>query len=183
MGNRKREDRVQNVDIKRLNHMGLGLKAIADHLGCHPATITLRLKAMNIDPTDTRRSFMEQVFNGLDRDQQDWLSHNLYNAGINVKEFVLTLVREAYEARAQETIAAVPAPMPKLEGGSEDEELTEDIELEEPVATPDELTLGEYEVGGASQKPSPTDLLEPERLVEVSEEPPPVVTLKPRIFG
>lgn len=113
MANVKKINRVQDTDIKRLNHVGLGLKAIADHLGCHAATITLRLKAMGMDPTDTRRSFMEQVFLSLTPDQQDWLSHNLYNAGIGIKEFITTLITEAY-ANTPVVAAAVPAPMPEM---------------------------------------------------------------------
>jgi hypothetical protein len=116
MANVKKANRVQDTDIKRLNHMGLGLKAIADLLGCHAATITLRLTAMGISPTDTRRSFMEQVFKSLSPEEQDWLSHNLFTAGIGVKEFVTSLIREAYTANGAATIQAVPVAMPVMEG-------------------------------------------------------------------
>lgn len=114
MANVKKADRVQDTDIKRLNHVGLGLKAIAEHLGCHAATVTLRLKAMGIGPTDTRRSFMEQVFFSLTSDQQDWLSHNLFNAGISVKEFVSQLIQEAYQQNPG-TVPAAPVELPELE--------------------------------------------------------------------
>ena len=117
MANVKKANRVQDADIRRLNHVGLGLKAIADHLGCHAATITMRLKAMGIDPIDTRRSFMERVFQGLTPAEQDWLSHNLYNAGIGVKEFVTTLIREAYMSTPAVTTAAPPAMPAMLSGG------------------------------------------------------------------
>ncbi len=116
MANTRKEDRVQDSDIKRFNHTGLSLKCIADMLGCHPATITLRLNAMGISPTDTRRSFMEQVWNSLDEEQQDWLSHNLYNTGIGVKEFVTALIKREYESNPG-TVTATPAEMPELEGG------------------------------------------------------------------
>jgi hypothetical protein len=122
MANIKKINRVQDTDIKRLNHVGLGLKAIADQLGCHAATITLRLKAMGLSPTDTRRSFMEQVFLGLSRDEQDWLSHNLFNAGIGIKEFVITLIKEAYK-QTPVVEAAVPAPMPEMLSVAPDDEL------------------------------------------------------------
>ena len=118
MANVKKANRVQDTDIKRLNHVGLGLKAIADLLGCHAATITLRLKAMGIDATDTRRSFMEQVFLNLTPAEQDWLSHNLFNAGIGIKEFVTTLIREAYTNTPAVATAAPPA-MPTMLSGSD----------------------------------------------------------------
>ena len=56
--NRKATD----ADIIRLNSVGLSLSTIAGLFGCHPATISLRLKALNVAPADTRRSFMEDVF-------------------------------------------------------------------------------------------------------------------------
>ena len=114
MANVKKANRVQDTDIKRLNHVGLGLKAIADLLGCHAATITLRLKAMGIEPTDTRRSFMEAVFTSLSPAEQDWLSHNLFNSGIGIKEFVATLIREAH-ANAPVVAVAAPVAMPAMQ--------------------------------------------------------------------
>lgn len=117
MANVKKANRVQDTDIKRLNHVGLGLKAIADLLGCHAATVTLRLKAMGVDPTDTRRSFMEQVFLSLTPDEQEWLSHNLYNSGTSIKEFTTRLIKEAY-AQAPVVAAPTPPPMPEMTVGS-----------------------------------------------------------------
>lgn len=116
MANVRKADRVQDSDIRRLNHVGLGLKSIAEILGCHPATITLRLDALGVSPTDTRRSFMEGVYKSLDPDIQEWLTHNLYNSGLGVKEFVATLIRREYEANPGTTQAA-PTPVPELEGG------------------------------------------------------------------
>lgn len=116
MGNVKTSDRVQDTDIKRLNHVGVGLKSIADILGCHAATVTVRLKAMGIKATDTRRSFMEQVFLGLPLEVQEWLSHNLYNEGIPIKTFVTKLILEAYNATPAVQEPA-PAPMPVMDGG------------------------------------------------------------------
>ena len=118
MANVKKANRVQDTDIKRLNHVGLGLKAIADLLGCHAATVTLRLKAMGVDPTDTRRSFMEQVFLSLTPDEQEWLSHNLYNSGTSIKEFTTRLIKEAY-AQNPALAAPMPAPLPEMQGSEE----------------------------------------------------------------
>lgn len=113
MANVKKVNRVQDTDIKRLNHVGLGLKAIAQILGCHPATITLRLEAMGVKPTDTRRSFMERVFMALPNDVQDWLSNDLYNNGIGIQEFVTKLIVDRYEG-CDRVVSAAPAPMPEL---------------------------------------------------------------------
>lgn len=158
MANVRKEDRVQDADIKRLNHVGLGLKAIAEILGCHPATITLRLAAMGISPTDTRRSFMEQVWNSLDSEQQDWLSHNLYNTGVGIKEFVTALIRREYVENPG-TVEATPAPMPELEGGT-------------PKADLDEQTAGGLAYG-PNDKLDPDQQMEPEHLEEVPETLPP----------
>ncbi len=178
MGNVKKDMRVQDVDIRRLNHMGLGLRAIADMLGCHAATITLRLKAMGIDPTDTRRSFMEEVFKSLPENQRDWLSHNLFNKGISVKTFISQLIGEAYELSDKETsISATPVPMPEMQGGGADVPLESPVSLHPPTS---DLTAGEYEVGGVSEKPTPDQMVEPERLEEQPVEPPKTVPSKPK---
>lgn len=152
MANVKKVNRVQDADIRRLNHVGLGLKAIADNLGCHAATITLRLKAMGISPTDTRRSFMEQVFQSLSAAEQDWLSHNLYNAGIGVKEFVTTLIREAYMATPAVTTAAPPA-MPAMLSGADQAQAVAAAEVQ---VTPEHVedTLETPVAEGAAQLPA-----------------------------
>lgn len=114
MANVRKADRVEDTDIKRLNHSGLGLKAIADILGCHPATITLRLDAMGVKPTDTRRSFMEQVYKELSPEQQTWLSHNLYEANIPIRDFIVRLIQEAFDSSGA-AAAPVPVAMPEMD--------------------------------------------------------------------
>jgi hypothetical protein len=89
--NRKAND----ADIIRLNSVGLSLATIARVLGCHPTTITQRLKSLGIPPADTRRSFMEDVFLTLSTDQQEWLANQL-NSELSVKEFVRALLVQAY---------------------------------------------------------------------------------------
>lgn len=155
MANVKKAHRVQDIDIKRLNHVGLGLKAIAEHLGCHAATVTLRLKAMNIEPTDTRRSFMEQVFFSLTPDQQDWLSHNLFNAGIGVKEFVSTLITEAYQNNPGTVPAAASTELPEMDGG--------------------------HSPPNFSEEPSPDEQLEPEYVSAEPETAPATLPPKPKL--
>lgn len=178
MGNVRKDLRVQDVDVKRLNHMGLGLRAIAEELGCHPATITTKLAAMGLEPTDTRRSFMEQVFNSLEQDQKDWLSHNLFNTGIGVREFITGLIREAWETHGKQTVmAAVPTATPEMDGAPVGEP--------EPIHPhADELVTGEFEVGGISEKPSPDQTVPPEVLQDAPEERPKTLPEKPKLnFG
>jgi hypothetical protein len=210
MANVKKKDRVQDADIRRLNHLGFGLKAIAEHLGCHPATIKQRLQAMNTETTDTRRSFMEQVFNRLTPDQQEWLSHNLYNTGLNVKDFIVGLIQEAYDETASRISTSAPTPtptaatlaaaatitttvtvapvlMPELEGGAGAGSLSFGFDEKAEAAllhpTPDELTPGTYEIGGASEHPDPSATVEPEKLTETAEELPPDALLpKKNVF-
>jgi hypothetical protein len=161
MANVKKANRVQDTDIKRLNHVGLGLKTIADQLGCHAATITLRLKAMGIEPTDTRRSFMEAVFTSLSPAEQDWLSHNLFNSGIGIKEFVATLIKEAFN-NAPAVATAAPVAMPVMQ--------TVVAPTPVPVAEP----LKVEETPDAELKVTPEKVIEPvaETASEVPATPP-----------
>lgn len=89
--NRKGSDE----EIIRLNSVGLSLSTIAKVLDCHPTTVTLRLRSLNIKPADTRRTFMEDVFTSLSNDQQEWLADQL-GPHIPVKDFVRNLVVKEY---------------------------------------------------------------------------------------
>ena len=90
--NRKATD----ADIIMLNSVGLSLATIAQELGCHPTTITLRLRALGIPPADTRRTFMEDVFKTLSTEQQQWLINQLSSA-ISVKDFVTNLLVQEFQ--------------------------------------------------------------------------------------
>ena len=86
-------------DIIRLNSVGLSLATIAKLLGCHPTTVTLRLKSLGVEPSDTRRTFMEDVFVQLDTDQQEWLADLLETKNISIKTYVRRLLVEAHKKR------------------------------------------------------------------------------------
>lgn len=86
-------------DIVRLNSVGLSLATIARLLGCHPTTVTLRLKSLGVEPSDTRRTFMEDVFVQLDTDQQEWLADLLETKNISIKTYVRRLLVEAHKKR------------------------------------------------------------------------------------
>lgn len=85
--NRKASD----SDIVRLNSVGLSLGTIAELLRCHPTTITLRLKQLKIEPADTRRTFMEDIYNSLSTDQQEWLADQL-GPHLSVKDYIKNLL-------------------------------------------------------------------------------------------
>lgn len=89
--NRKAGD----AEIIRLNSVGLSLGTIAQVLGCHPTSVTVRLRSLNIPPADTRRTFMEDVFRQLTTPQQDWLADQL-SANHSIKDFVRDRLIEAY---------------------------------------------------------------------------------------
>lgn len=78
-----------------MNSVGISLATIASIIGCHPATISLRLKQLNIPPADTRRAFMEDIIVTLSDDQQEWLVNQL-GPHISVKDFVRNLIVEEY---------------------------------------------------------------------------------------
>lgn len=90
--NRKATDE----DIVRLNSVGLSLSTIAKVLGCHPTTVTLRLKSLGVPSADTRRTFMEDIFITLDTPQQEWLADQL-NPSTSIKDYVRGLLVDAYK--------------------------------------------------------------------------------------
>jgi hypothetical protein len=98
--NRKASDE----DIIRLNSVGLSLSTIADLLEVHPTTVTLRLKALNIEPADTRRAFMEDIYTALSPAQQKWLAAQL-GPHISIKDFVKNMLVERFVSQPGETHA------------------------------------------------------------------------------
>lgn len=89
--NRKASD----DDLIVLNSLGLSLGTIAKQLNCHHTTVTQRLKALGIDPADTRRSFMEDIVKRLPINQMEWLAEQL-GPHLSVKDFVFNLVTEEF---------------------------------------------------------------------------------------
>lgn len=89
--NRKATDH----DIIRLNSVGVSLGTIAKVLHCHPTSVSLRLKQLNIPPADTRRAFMEDIFVSLPPDQQEWLADQL-GPTVSIKDFVKQMLVEKF---------------------------------------------------------------------------------------
>lgn len=96
--NRKAEDQ----DIIDLNSVGLSLSSIAKLLDCHPTTVTLRLKALGISPSDTRRTFMEDIFVSLPPKQQKWLTKQL-GPHVSIKDYVRNLLVKEFLSQNEST--------------------------------------------------------------------------------
>lgn len=91
--NRKASDAA----IVRMNGVGLSLATIARLIGCHPTSVTLRLQKLGIDPADTRRAFMEDIFVTLDPDQREWLADKMETGSTCVKNYVRELIVDDYQ--------------------------------------------------------------------------------------
>lgn len=89
--NRKASDE----DLLTLNSLGLSLQTIAKKFGCHPSTVTQRLKDLGIPVADTRRSFMEDIFNDLTVTQREYLAGRL-GPTVSVKQYVKKLIVEDF---------------------------------------------------------------------------------------
>ena len=89
--------KMTDAQVIPLNSVGLSLATIGRILGCNPATVAQRLKALGIPPADTRRAFMEEIFLGMTPDQQAWLQAQL-GGHTPVKNFVRSLILNAYIA-------------------------------------------------------------------------------------
>lgn len=79
-----------NLMIK-LNSAGISLQGIANYFGVHKATISMKLKELDIKPIDTRRSFMEDIFNSLSLVQQQKLLDKV-GPGYSLKQYIVTLI-------------------------------------------------------------------------------------------
>lgn len=87
--------KVTDADLIKMNSVGLSLGTIAKHMDVHPTTITGRLKALNVSPADTRRTFMEDIFLGLSVNQQEWLADQL-GPHISIKDYIKNLLVKEY---------------------------------------------------------------------------------------
>ena len=87
--------KVNDSDVIALNSVGISLAGIAKRLNCHHTTVTSRLNTLSVSPADTRRSFMEDIFDGLSLRQQEWLINQL-GPSHSVKDFVKSLIIREY---------------------------------------------------------------------------------------
>ena len=90
--------RANDLDIIGLNSVGLSLARIARELNIHHTTVTHRLKSLNIPPADTRRAFMEEIFDGLSLAQKQWLIDQL-GSGHTIKDMIRSMIVKEYVNR------------------------------------------------------------------------------------
>jgi hypothetical protein len=83
--------KISDTDVIALNSVGISLAGIAKRLKCHHTTVTARLSALSIPAADTRRSFMEDIFDGLSVKQQVWLVSQL-GPSHSIKDFTKSLI-------------------------------------------------------------------------------------------
>lgn len=90
--------KVDDAYIVALNSVGISLQGIARRTDRHHTTVTARLKSLGIPPADTRRAFMEDIFDNLSLAQQEWLMAQL-GPSHSVKDFVRSLIIKEFIAR------------------------------------------------------------------------------------
>lgn len=90
-------------DLIKMNSLGFSLSSIATELDVHITTVSSRLEKLGIPPADTRRTFMEDIYQGYTPDQLEWLANQLgphlsikdYVKNVITKEFLKTRLPEA----------------------------------------------------------------------------------------
>lgn len=163
MANKRKEDRADGTEVKKLNWVGLGLGAIGQRLGCHESTVSQKLKQLGLKPSDTRRSFVEGVFNNLTPEQQDWLAEYLYANQIPVQVYVAELIQKAFEIAPKEQLPK-PPELPKMLESVEDDSdpfsiSTNGEAMDEIMKNLSITGTGATTMGEKSVTPTPTDSL------------------------
>ena len=92
---RRTKKTIPDSDLVRLNSLGFSLATIGASLGCHPTTVTLRLKDLGVTPADTRRTFMEDILLSMPPAQLEWIETKL-GPHHSIKDFVRSLITTAY---------------------------------------------------------------------------------------
>ncbi len=90
--------RVPDETLIQLNDLGLSLKRIGELTGYHHTTVKARLTELGIEPTDTRRSFMDRIYGQLTTAQREWLANEL-NPGQSISSYMRMLIVEKYNNR------------------------------------------------------------------------------------
>ncbi len=90
--------KFSDADVIALNSVGISLAGISKRLKCHHTTVTARLTALGIPTADTRRSFMEDIFDDLTPKQREWLVNQL-GPTRSIKNFVKSLIINEYANR------------------------------------------------------------------------------------
>ena len=99
---RRTKKTIPDSDLVRLNSLGFSLSTIGSSLGCHPTTVTLRLKDIGVVPADTRRTFMEDVLMKMPPAQLEWVETQL-GPHYSIKDYVRSLITNAYLRQKNDT--------------------------------------------------------------------------------
>lgn len=91
-----------DATLLALNSLGLSLSTIAKKTGFHSSTVTQRINKLGAEPADTRRAFMEDIYNGLTEDQRDWLI-GAVAPHTNIKNYMRHLLVREYLAAQKGT--------------------------------------------------------------------------------
>lgn len=103
--NRKSSDR----DILRYNRIGMSLAGISTMFGCHPTSVTLRLKSLGVAPADTRRAFMEDIYASMPEDYIEVVADILEEGDDSNKNTIKGYVRDLIVADIEARLASKPA--------------------------------------------------------------------------
>lgn len=99
----RRNRKGSDSEILRGNSIGLSLASIAAKSNCHPTSITLRLKSLNVPAADTRRAFMEDIYASMpstfQEDIADILSSDEGTNMRTIKDYVKVLLVRDLAAR------------------------------------------------------------------------------------
>lgn len=87
---------IDEIALLRMVKLGFSVKTIAGIYDCHISTITNRLNALGVSAMDGRRNFIEDVFYGLEEDEQLWLIESL-DYYENIKELFKEMIKNAHQ--------------------------------------------------------------------------------------
>lgn len=82
-------------DLIKMNSLGFSLSTIAAELDVHITTVSSRLVKLGIPPADTRRTFMEDIYQNMPPDQLEWLADQL-GPHLSVKDYVKNLLTKEF---------------------------------------------------------------------------------------
>lgn len=83
--------KITDSEVIALNSVGISLAGIAKRLNCHHTTVTSRLESLGIQQADTRRSFMEDIYDSLSPSQQEWLINQL-GPSHSIKDLIRSMI-------------------------------------------------------------------------------------------
>lgn len=87
---------INEITLLRMVKLGFSVKTIADAHDCHISTVTNRLNSLGITAMDGRRNFIEDIFFGLEEEEQGWLIESI-DYYTDIKELMREMLKNAYQ--------------------------------------------------------------------------------------